>query len=121
MGTTQVKTWADLLAAIFKMSPDQQQQPIQCVRSEPDDAIVCECLPGIAVGTVSEMGFYKCRSVVDNKYRGNDVVLLLDGNPYSPDGAMMHRWNGEDWEPCYDEGGPTDPLDQMSPEARAAQ
>jgi hypothetical protein len=75
--------------------------------------------PGIAIATVAELGVYKCRSVYDNKYHGDDVVLLLDYNRFAEDGAMAFEFGETGFSPVYGESGPTDAEDQMSPAALA--
>ncbi len=46
---------------------------------------------GIAIGTVGEFEFEGSRSVVDNKYHADEVVLLIDANPFAEDGAVAYE------------------------------
>lgn len=112
----QIETWDDLATAIAEMSEDQRRQPIQCVHPTPNGDEVQALEPGIAIGTVGEFDFTSCRSVHDNKYRPQDVVLLLDGNPFAEDGAVAYEWKaGEEDIPIYGKGGKTERAEQMAP------
>jgi len=113
----EVRTWEDLGAKIATMSPGQRRQPIQCVQPTPNEDEVQEMMQGIAIATVEEFGFYKCRSTHDNKYNAGDVVLLMDGNPFSADGAVAYEWGDEIDTPIYGKGGPTAVELQSSPQA----
>ena len=113
-----VTTWEDLAAKIAEMTDEQRNQPIQCVNPTPNEDDVQEMLPGIAIATVDEMGFCRCRSTHSNKYEPGDVVLLMDHNPFAEDGAVAYDWtDGEDDTPIYGEGGKTDVAEQSSPQA----
>lgn len=113
-----VTTWEDLEAKIAEMTDEQRKQPIQCVNPTPNEDDVQEMVQGIAIGTVEEMGFYKCRSTHSNKYEPKDVVLLLDYNPFAEDGAVAYDWtDGEDDTPIYGKDGKTDVAEQSSPQA----
>lgn len=90
--TGLIETWDDLVAEISKLSPEQRSQPIQCVLSTPNDDDVQECLPGIAFDTVANFGFHKIRSTHDNRYHGEDFVLLLDHNQFDGSGAIGYRF-----------------------------
>lgn len=112
----ELMTWGDLGRKIDAMSPEQRSQPIQCVLPHPDDGHVQECLPGIALGTVAEFGFSASRSTHDNKYHGDDVVLLLDSNCFSEEGAIAHRLHNDlTRSPIYGVDGPTLPSQQRAP------
>lgn len=109
-----VTTWDDLGRRIAELTPEQRSKPIQCVLPGADLDKVFELLPGIAVGTVGELEVYKCRSVYDNKYHADDVVLLLDENLFSEDGAIGYHLQGTERKPIYGPGGKTSPDDQCS-------
>jgi hypothetical protein len=113
----KVRTWEDLLAKIATMSPEQRKQPIQCVQPTPNKDDVQEMLAGIAIATVEEFGFYKCRSTHDNKYNAGDFVLLMDASPFSADGAVAYELGDEIDTPIYGKDGPTAVESQLSPEA----
>ncbi len=113
----EVRTWEDLGAKIAAMTPEQRKQPIQCVKPTPIQDQVQEMLPGIAIATVEQFGFYKCRSTHDNKYNANDVVLLIDSNPFAEDGAVAYEWSEDMDTPIYGKAGPTAKDSQCSPQA----
>lgn len=116
----EIETWADLAAKIESMSDEQKTQPIQCVKPTAIEDDVQEMLPGIALGTVEELGFYKCRSTHSNEYEALDVVLLLDGNRFSETGAELYELGDDDeFHPIYGADGPTNPSKQKSPQAIA--
>lgn len=113
-----IRTWADLAAKLQQMTPEQLQQPIQCVKPTMDEDDVQEMLTGIAFATVEAFGFHKCRSTHNNKYCPGDLVLLVDYNPYAENGAIAYQL-GEDNEdiPLFGKDGPTNPRLQCSPAA----
>jgi len=122
----EVTTWEDLAEKIAALTPEQRQKPIQCLYVTPNDSDVQECLPAIAMATIDELGISRCRSVYDNQYHGDDIVLLLDGNPFAEDGAIAYEMNTnpkpetslnflEDMKPVYSSHGPTNPSDQWAP------
>lgn len=116
MALKEVETWAELAQAILAMTPEQQKQPIQCCQPTPNCDDVQEMVSGIAIATVAEFEFAACRSVHNNKYCPNDVVLLMDANPFSQDGAWAYQWEEDGTEvPVYGESGQTMLKDQMAP------
>lgn len=116
----EARTWDGLAAAIAAMTPEQRQQPIQVVGATVIENDVQECLPVVAIDTVAAFEIYKCRSSYNNRYCGDDVVLLLDGNPFAEDGAVAYEWpdDGPDI-PIYGPHGKTLPEEQYSPRALA--
>ena len=113
----EITTWEDLEAKIASMTTEQKRQPVQCLKPTANEGDVQEMLQGIAIATVEELGFYKCRSTHDNKYHADDAVLLLDANPYDPDGAIGYDWGCENESPIYGDGGQTSIECQCSPQA----
>lgn len=122
----EVRTWNDLLHAIEAMTPIEKLQQIQ-IAKPPSDGRPVALARGIALGTVGAFEFEGSRSVVDNRYHANEVVLLIDGNPFAEDGAMCHEMRREGPPerpvmrtiPNYGPGGkPTPREEQFSPEAR---
>lgn len=116
----ELKTYRELLAFMENMTEQQLDQPVQVVLPSGDLDKAVELQPGIAIGTVAQMEFYKARSSVDNKYHADEVVLLIDGNPFSVEGAVAYSLSdADDWDdmknhPIYGDGGPTNPADQCS-------
>ena len=104
----EVMTYQDLLDALKTLSPEQLAQPIHVAEPGPNGDIPVELKTGIAIGTVGHLGFSGSRSTVDNKYHADEVVLLIDANPYAPDGAIAY--------PIYWRDGPTPREAQMAPE-----
>lgn len=110
--------YKDLLDALQKLTPAQLELEAQAVKPSMGDA-VHECLPIIVVDTVAALEFRKIRSTHNNKYCVEDVVLLLDSNPFAEDGATLYEWDLEQegdaqWIPIYGEGGKTPVEDQQS-------
>ncbi len=113
-------TYEDLLIALNKLTPEQLKQPVQAVLPTPVEDEVQTCLTGIALDTVGNFEFYRCRSIHNNKYCKDDLIILLDTNPYGKDGARYYAWNDEDSEeefsPIYGKEGKTRIEDQTCPE-----
>lgn len=114
----ELETLGDLLRALTNLSAEQLKQPIQCLLSTSNEDDVQEMITGIALGTVAQFEFYKCRSTHNNKYCPDDVILLLDHNPFAEDGAIAYNWSSESVNLCdnpiYGIEGKTNPIDQKS-------
>lgn len=107
----------ELLEALQQLTPAQLEMEAQAVKPAMGDA-TNECLQVIAIDTVAAFEFRKIRSTHNNKYCGEDVVLLLDSNPFAEDGATLYEWDLEQegdaqWIPIYGEGGKTPAEDQQ--------
>lgn len=111
-------TWKALAEHINNLTPEQQLEPVQAVLVTPNEDDVQVGLPVIGVDTVQTWGFLKYRSSHNNKYCGNDIVLLLDHNPYSEDGIYAYEvWDTpESSTPLYINEEPTRPEHQWSPQ-----
>lgn len=115
MSEHSIRTWADLLSALQKLTPEQLAQPAQTVLVEPSDDMVSECHPCIAIGTVDEFEIEAIRSTRDNKRHGEEVVILLDYNPFGEDGCVAFKLErGGVKVPIYGTDGPTDPAQQRA-------
>lgn len=115
----EVTTWQNLLDALKRLSAEDSpllQQPIQCAPPQPNHDIPVELMPGIALGTVAALELPGARSTVDNKYHAEELVLLIDHNPFAEDGAIAYSWEDEDESPIYGKDGPTPVNEQMAPE-----
>lgn len=113
----EITTYADLLAKLQKLSDKQLAQPVQVVQVPPtiDPAEIC---PGIAFGTVGQLGISPARSSVDNRYHAGENVILFDYNPFGEDGAVAYESKpGKiDFDVAlYPESGPTKLADQRAP------
>jgi hypothetical protein len=86
----EIETYNDLLKALTGLSPGQLMQPIQ-IADPPNNGKPTAMAQGIAIGTVGELEFEGARSVIDNKYHADEVVLLIDANPFSEDGAIAYE------------------------------
>lgn len=107
-----IKTYRDLLGALAGMTDEQLDQVAQIAPPMIDDNAILN--PIISLGTVKEYEFGRCRSAADNKYHGDDVVLLTDSNPYRQDGAIAYdSLDIETANPIYGKDGPTRPEDQQ--------
>lgn len=116
MGMVELETWSDLKAALATLTDEQLRQPIQCVQPDGDEGRVQEMVLGIALATVRDFEFYACRSTHNNKYCPDDVVLLMDGNPFGLDGVVAWEWHPDGTEtPIYGTSGVTGRDDQMAP------
>jgi hypothetical protein len=124
-GCMEICSWADLANKIMAMPEDQKGMPAQIVVHGPNDD-VAECLPVVAFGDVDSMGFYGCRSIVDNRYHGDEFVILTDhSNGFGKDGAVAYElgdFNGDedqgffdDSKPIYGKHGKTLPEEQLNP------
>lgn len=115
-----IGTWEDLAKAILALPDEQRRQPVQCCPPTGSDEAPVELLPGIALGTVMYFGLCGARSTHDNKFRADDVVLLMDHNAFAEDGAIAYEWLADESgsstdHPIYGPGGPTTREDQMAP------
>lgn len=118
----ELETYRDLLSYLQNASSEYLDQPIQVANPGPNCDEPIELMPGIAIGTVDQMGFFRCRSMVDNKYHAEELVILIDGNPFAKDGAVAYEWKSNDDTgdiddvPIYGKEGPTDIKDQTAPQ-----
>jgi len=112
MSERSVRTWGDVLAALQRLTPEQLKQPAQAVLCEPSDSVVSECQSCIAIGTVDEFEIEAIRSVTDNKRHGEEVVILLDYNPFAEDGCVAYELVKGGKRPLYGKDGPTPPESQ---------
>ena len=104
-GCREVATWADLAAGIAALTEEQRRQPIQCCLAGFADPDVC--FPGIGLGTVGQFEFDSMRSSYDNKWHADDLILLLDSNPFAVDGTIAYQYV-----PTYGQDGETFPHEQ---------
>lgn len=118
----ELATYKDLLDVLQGLTEEQLTQPIQVVQSPASDEWPAELMPGIAIGTVNDFGFYRCRSAIDNKYHAADLVLLIDANPFAQNGAIGYSLSECDGDydnlenyPIWGKDGPTDISDQTAP------
>ena len=119
---TDIPTYRHLAAALQAMTDEQLNQPVQ-IADPPADCRPVELLKGLAIATVGELEFAGSRSVVDNRYHADDVVLLVDANPFADDGAVAYELRNEGPKdgtpimrhvPIYDADGPTPREAQMA-------
>lgn len=110
----EVTTWGDLLAVLQEQIQVIRDKPIQVALIGPDSDAVVELLPAYALGMIADLEIAACRSVVDNKWHGDDVVLLIDHNPFAEDGAIAYE-DFDRGKPIYGKHGKTDPKDQRAP------
>lgn len=119
----EVETWEDLLKKLQTMTPEQLKKPIQCLKTSPNLDEVQACFPGIAFATIDQLEYEYCRSSYDNKFHGEDFVILLDYNPFGKDGAIAYELKpgdktlGKD-HPIYGKNGKITREDQTSPKLK---
>jgi hypothetical protein len=115
----EVETYGDLLRVLLEMADDELDQLIQIAEPGPNGDEPVELKHGIAIGTVASMEFPGARSTHDNCYHADEVVLLVDGNPFAPDGAIAYEFHStlEEMEkhPIYGKNGRTPSELQMAP------
>ena len=97
MEVQDVQTYGDLLRILQTLTPEQLAQPAQVVKSHPIHEKVLTAFPIICVGTVDKLGLLYVRSSKDNRRHGEEVILFLDGNPHSKNGAIAWQLNGDDF------------------------
>lgn len=112
----EITTYRDLFELLKLLTPQQLDQKIQYAHHQTDDSKPVELMCVIGIGTVGDFGFSGTRSIYDNKYHAEDVVLLGDWNPFAPDGAVAYTWVEEANAdvPEYGPDGPTKREDQMA-------
>lgn len=88
---TTIKTYRDLKKALESLTEDQLNQRLQICDDFQED--ITELKPIIAIGTVSEFELPGSRSCVDNKYHSNELIMLVDHNPFDKDGAIAYELN----------------------------
>ncbi len=90
---TYITTWGDLLCALQKLSPEQLAQPAQIVKEHPCADKVISAKPVVAIGTVDTLDLRYVRSCKDNRRHGDEIVLLVDGNPYGKaETKLLANW-----------------------------
>ena len=89
-------TYKDLLTYLKTLTDKQLKQPIQIADPSPitEEPVVMQS--GIAIGTMKEMEFYAARSVTNNAFNPNEIVILVDGNPFGEDGRIYTEYNPEE-------------------------
>lgn len=109
--------WQELLDLLNTIPPDQLDQPAQLIVYDSCYGID-ECLPIIHFSDIQSLELPGCRCVSDNKYHGEQFVLLADnGNGFAEDGAISYELlDGEFVNPYYGIHGPTKPEDQRNPD-----
>lgn len=112
----ELNTYGDLLDYLKTLSFDKLNQPIQITR-QGDLCLsdIITLLPGIAIGTVDDMEFFGSRSVVDNQYHGEEIVILTDANLFGKDGALAYEHKDGKCVPLYGPKGPTSRDSQLNP------
>ncbi len=109
------QTYEELARLILSLPPELQRQTIQVVKSSPFD--IAECMPVIGVDTIANFGFGAARSIYDNKYHGNDLVIFCDGNQFAKDGAIAYEMlPSRKMKPIYGKNGKTNKKDQEAPD-----
>lgn len=115
--SSDVRTWRHLEKRIAELTERQKDQPIQVLKFNGGSRDVNPLLPGVAFATAQCMQIQAARSTYDNKYHPDDLLLLVDGNKFSEDGAMTHRLKNGELTPIYTGDGPTKRCDQTAPNA----
>lgn len=89
---TDIKTWADVLAWLRTLTPEQLAQTAEVYANDPTSEEPRRLDHVVAGGTVEE--FFgddgATRSSADNTHDPARCVLLLDDNPFSPVGDLFY-------------------------------
>ena len=83
-----IETYADLLAALQQMTPEQLSQTVQVASYNIDPDKVFPGRPVFMFGTVDELEIDYFRSADDNRRHGEQFLLLCDSHPYSKSGVI---------------------------------
>lgn len=121
MKISEIETYGDLLNCLKKMTKKQLAMKVQITHPSAIEEEVVDCMPGISIGSMSEMGFYSARSCTNNKFVPEEVVILIDYNPFGKDGAIFYELkrnknNKIIQKPIYGKDGKTKKEDQLNPE-----
>jgi hypothetical protein len=117
----EIKTYRDLLGKLKQLSDEQLDQPVQVAHFEATLKPVEFC-PALAIATVGELQLPFARSIVDNKFHADEVVIFCDWNPFAEDGASGYLQKPAKnvntfpiMTPIYGSGGKTELKDQQNP------
>lgn len=91
VGVQEIATWGDLWTALGKLSAEQLEMPAQVIRENPCATKVLSGKPAVCIGTVDALDLRYVRSCRDNRRHGEEIVLLVDGNPFAKDGAIGYK------------------------------
>lgn len=124
-----IDTYQDLLDYLLQLRESNSpalQQSVQVVNPTSDESDTQVCLPAVCIGTVAELEFRHIRSSTDNTYRADELVLMVDSNPFSPSGVFAEEFDlignpareiGPMQKHIYGKAGRTTRKDQTKPEA----
>lgn len=85
----EIKTYRDLKEFLAKLSDKELDQVVQVTEPSPlEMTVLC---PALAIGTVKDFGFSKCRNAIHNTYNGKDIVILTDNNPFGEHGETAYE------------------------------
>lgn len=90
--TTDIRTWSDLVEYLKDLSEEQLRQPAQFYLNDNSGEEVDALLAPVSIATVQIMfqpGL--TRSWDDNQHHPEYHVLILDHNPFSPEGDTCYR------------------------------
>ena len=88
----EIRTYRQLLAMLQEVPDEKLDQPVQVAGPHIiSDEMVVTLRPAIAVGTVEEMEFRYARSSEDNRFHPEELVILIDGNPFGKGGAVAYE------------------------------
>lgn len=85
-----IETLGDLRDYLNSLTPEQLKLPAQTAKASAMLNEPIECEPIIAAGTMDEMQFPAARSVSNNRFIPEEIVLLTDGSPFGKDGATSY-------------------------------
>lgn len=105
----EIKTYADLLAALQQLTPEQLHQPVQTIKMHPSHEHVYECCPVCVISTIGDLEIEYARSSVDNRFNPDEIVLFTDGNMFGIDGVFSYIWNNDGTDTPTYVGGKYDP------------
>lgn len=83
-------TYEELANEIAKMTPEQKKQKVQ-IYQDPNTPEVAALKPAICFDTLKNLEVPKARSCYDNKFHGEDFVLMIDHNFFASDGCTAYE------------------------------
>ena len=103
MSDKLMNTWADVLAFLQTLTPEQLRQAPMAMPPEPDGDKPLGLMPLVTMGTIEEMCHVdgkvvtKTRSCDNDEHHPEQVVMLIDSFPYDNDGNGFYKMEGEGW------------------------
>ena len=114
--------YKELLKYLKTLNKKQLEQEVQVFRPLNHPGVT-ELKPVVCIDTIENLELDKARSSVDNKFHGEEIVIMYDHNPFGEDGATLYQMEidkksgklkNPKFKPIY-ALGKTNPLEQTNP------